>query len=409
MAAIEVQHVSKTYRIPHERHTTLAERLLSLFRPLPVDMLQALSDVSLQIPAGRFVGIIGANGSGKSTLLKVVAGLLEPDAGRVEVHGSLVPLLELGLGFHSELTVRENVLLYGAVLGYPRAQLEACADEAIAFAGLERFRDAKLKSLSSGMLVRLGFSTALQANADILLLDEVLAVGDAQFQRKCLDVFTDLKRQRRTIVLVSHDVGAVQRFCDTVFWLDKGRLVMAGDASEVIQTYLALMTSPIDPPRLEADSSEHRHGDGRVRFVGARLEDEAGRPLTRARAGGRLVLRLEVAAYEPCDPVFGFILWRAGNVVYSTNTELLGVRVGGLAPGDRCVLGMSFVAGLADGQYSVSVAAADRSGLTHDWVNHLLTLVVEGSRCGDGVADLATECRWEVTSRQVDDTRATPP
>src|SRR5207248_11482117 len=150
MNAIEVRGVSKTYRIPHERHTTLAERVLSAFRPVPAEVLEAVRDVSLVIPAGSFVGIIGANGSGKSTLLKMIAGLLVPDEGRVTVNGTIAPLLELGLGFHNELTVRENVELYGAVLGYPREELKRRTDEAVAFAELERFRDAKLKSLSSG-------------------------------------------------------------------------------------------------------------------------------------------------------------------------------------------------------------------------------------------------------------------
>ena len=246
MNAIEVCNVSKTFRIPHERHTTIAERLLGLFRANEIEVLQALQDVSLEVPAGSFVGVIGSNGSGKSTLLKVVAGLLVPDDGQVRINGTLVPLLELGLGFHQELTVRENVTLYGAVLGYSRQSMARRIEEVVAFAGLERFQDAKLKSLSSGMTMRLAFATALRADADTLLLDEVLAVGDAQFQRKCIEVFEGLKRQRKTIVLVSHDLASVQRFCDKVFWLDKGRLVMAGECVEVIQTYLAVSQNSPD-------------------------------------------------------------------------------------------------------------------------------------------------------------------
>jgi ABC-type polysaccharide/polyol phosphate transport system ATPase subunit len=358
--------------------------------------------VSLDIPAGRFVGIIGNNGSGKSTLLKIMAGVLAPDAGHLEVRGTLAALLELGLGFHNELTVHENVVLYGTVLGYSRRQIEARAEEAIAFAGLERFRDAKLKSLSTGMLLRLAFATALRTDADILLLDEVLAVGDVQFQRKCLEVFADLKRQRRTIVLVSHDVSAVQRFCETVFWLDKGRLVMAGEPGEVVGTYLACLTSTVDGPRLSDAPSEHRFGDGRLRFVRAHLEGEDGRPVTTARAGSRLVLRLEVIAHEACsDPVFGFIVWHAGQIVYGTNTVLLGIHSGTLAAGDRCQLEMSFVAGLANGRYSFHVAALSKvDGIVHDWINHLLPLVIEGSRCGEGVVDLGTECRYDVVSAE---------
>ena len=394
MNAIEVRGVSKSFRIPHERHTTLAERLLSFFRYGQVEILKALDDVTLTVPAGQFVGIIGANGSGKSTLLKLMAGLLVPDAGEVAVNGRLVPLLELGLGFHQELTVRENVQLYGLVLGYPISELEDRIADVVAFAGLEAFRDAKLKSLSSGMLVRLAFATAVRADADIVLLDEVMAVGDAQFQRKCIEVFTELKRARRTIVLVSHDLNSVQRFCDKVFWLDRGRLVLSGDSTDVVQSYLTVVQNvglqvvPLD----EVDTSGQRWGDGRLRFSSAHLETEDGRPVTRVTARRRVVLRLEAMASGHCpEPVFGFIVWLGGQVVYSTNTVLLGVPVAPLDSGDRCELQMSFAAGLRDGQYTITVAASDRDGTAYDWINHVFGLLVEGSCCGEGVADLGAD------------------
>ncbi len=318
MNAIEIRNVSKQFRIPHERHTTLAERLLAAFRPNDVEVLHALSDVTVDVPRGSFVGVIGANGSGKSTLLKVMAGLLIPDDGQVRVHGTLVPLLELGLGFQQELSVRENVELYGAVLGYSRATMARRIDEVVAFAGLERFRDAKLKSLSSGMVVRLAFSTALRADADTLLLDEVLAVGDAQFQRKCFEVFAGLKRQRKTIVLVSHDVGSVQRFCEHVYWLDKGRLVMAGEASEVIQTYLAVTQAAAGggASPLESDAeTEHRWGDGKLRFTDVTLTDDEGRAAMQVTPWTRLVARASLTATAAVEnPVIGIMVWLGGQL-----------------------------------------------------------------------------------------------
>jgi lipopolysaccharide transport system ATP-binding protein len=330
----------------------------------------------------------------------MMAGLLVPDTGAVRVKGTIVPLLELGLGFHQELTVRENVLLYGLVLGYPPAELDRRIAEVISFAGLDAFRDAKLKSLSSGMLVRLAFATAIRADAEILLLDEVLAVGDAEFQRKCIDVFTALKRARRTIVLVSHDLNAVQRFCDKVFWLDKGRLVMAGDSTDVVQSYLTVVQNAglqavsLDGP----DPSGHRWGNGRLRLSSARLESEDGRPVTRVVAGRRLVLHLEAAASGECpEPVFGLIVWLGGQPVYSTNTELCGLGIERLEAGDRCHVRMSFSAGLRNGQYTVTVAAADRDGTAYDWINHVITFLVEGSRTGEGIADLGGEIRCAVT------------
>ena len=408
MAAVEVAHVSKTFRIPHERHTHLAERLISLFRPVGFETLAALNDVSLEIPAGSFVGIIGANGSGKSTLLKVIAGLLVPDQGEVRVNGTLAPLLELGLGFHHELTVHENVVLYGSVLGYPRREIVRRVDEVIAFAGLERFRDAKLKSLSSGMLVRLAFATALRADADVLLLDEVLAVGDAQFQRKCIEVFTDLRRQRRTIAVVSHDLLAVQRFCDKVFWLDRGRLVMGGDAAEVVQTYLGVGQSVGAQLSLggePGDASEHRYGDGLVRYVRGSLESEDGASVWRVKAGQRLVLRLEVEAQRPCEnPVFGFMLRCGDRTVYSTNTVLLEIETGGLLAGDRAGIRIPFVAGLANGHYVVTVVIASLDATIHDWVSNFIAFQVEGSRCLEGVADLGAEFHWEPEARPMGQT-----
>lgn len=392
MNAIEVAGVSKTYRIPHERQTTLVERLVAGFRPVPVELLAALQDVTLTVPRGSFVGVIGANGSGKSTLLKVVAGLLVPDAGTVRVHGSVAPLLELGLGFQLELTVRENVELYGTILGYPRRELARRVDEAIAFAELDRFRDAKLKSLSSGMTARLAFATALRADADILLLDEVLAVGDAHFQQKCLAVFDLLRRQEKTIVLVSHDLHTVQRLCDRAYWLDQGRVTAEGPAREVVGTYLAVASgyTPQAADAAPGDACAVRAGDGRLRYAGGRLEDESGQPITRVRAGSRIVLRLAVEAAAPSDTAaFGFVVWRGGQVVYATNSLILGTPPVSFSAGGRAELTIPFTAALTDGVYFISVAIADRSGgPIHDWVNSLATFVVEGSGASEGVADL---------------------
>lgn len=409
MNAIEVEHVSKRFRIPHERHTTLVERLLGLFRPNEVETLEALSDVSVEIPAGSFVGIIGANGSGKSTLLKVMAGLLVPDDGQLRVQGTIVPLLELGLGFQHELSVRENVELYGAVLGYTRASMARKVDEVIAFAGLERFRDAKLKSLSSGMMVRLAFSTALRADADTMLLDEVLAVGDAQFQRKCIEVFQGLKRQRKTIVLVSHDLASVQRFCDRAYWLDKGRVAAAGSANEVIQNYLAVSQGAhLDEPSLESvEGTEHRWGDGKVRFTAIELTDERGEPVTQVPPWTRLVLRTTVAASTAVDPpVFGLLIWLAGQLVYSVNTRMLGIETGPLRAGEQRRLDIHFTSALVNGRYRVSVAAAAAmDGGVYDWLNHATAFLVAGGRCGDGTCDLGAEFDYEGAPH---DLRATP-
>src|SRR5262245_13131906 len=408
--AIEVRHVSKSYRVRWDQHTSLAERALSLFRRRPAEVFHALRDLSLTVPFGAFVGVIGANGAGKSTLLKVISGLLPPDSGAVSVGGTVTPLLELGLGFQGELTARENVALYGAILGFPPGEMAARVEEVIVFAELEQFADARLKSFSSGMVARLGLATALHAAADILLLDEVLAVGDARFQQKCFDAFGTLKKQRSTILFVSHDVGSVQRFCDHVVWLDRGQVAMAGEPQHVVTTYLDIMqqdalskASQRNP--IEVTEPVRRFGDGKARIVAGRLEDEDGTPLSIVRSGTRVVLRL-IAEFdvESTEPIVGFGLRKLGtlgsHVVYTTNNDLLGVPTGRLGPGDRVEICMPFTAAPMNGSYTVFVAIADRTHHPHattflDWINEFLAFSVEDNPCLEGVMDLRAEFEFE--------------
>ncbi len=250
---IEMRDIYKSFQIPHEVHTTLVERVLSIFRPVSYERLEALRGVSVSIDEGEFVGLIGRNGSGKSTLLKLMAGLLVPDSGTCRIRGTMCELLELGLGFNPELTVRENVALYGSILGYPKSELAKRIEGAIDFADLDRFKDVKLKSLSTGMHVRLGFATALQADSDILLLDEILAVGDSEFQGRCLESFEEQKRLRKTIVLVSHDLSQVEKFCDRVILFDKGQVVDSGPPAMIISEYRDLVSESMRSKAAAAD------------------------------------------------------------------------------------------------------------------------------------------------------------
>jgi ABC-type polysaccharide/polyol phosphate transport system ATPase subunit len=397
MHAIEVHAVSKSYRIAHERQTRILERLLSIFRPVPVEHFPAIVDVTVQVPLDSFVGIIGPNGSGKSTLLKLIAGLLVPDSGEIHVQGRIAPVLELGLGFHGELTARENVTLYGALLGYPRAEMRDRVEAAIAFAEVERFRDAKLKSFSSGMVARLAFATALLADADVLLLDEVLAVGDAHFQEKCFSALADVRRGRRTVVLVSHDLGSIQRLSDRVLWMDRGRLVMTGAAEEVVQAYLASSRgAPSAEGQPAAELPPGRFGDGDVHFVAGSLISCNGP--SRVESGERVMLRLVVESSGTSDdPVIGFGIRRLGAhgapTIYTVSTELLGMRTGRFHPGRRVEVRMSFTANLMNGDYAITVAIAKRADDAgnwpfHDWVSDFVTFSVVGSPCADGIVDL---------------------
>lgn len=401
--AIELRDVHKSFRLPHEVHTTLTERILSGFRGMTYEHFEALRGVDLSIERGAFVGIIGGNGSGKSTLLKIVSGLLPPDRGEVHVDGSMSALLELGLGFSAELTVRENVELYAAVLGYPRREVTRRVDEAIAFAGLERFRDAKLKNLSTGMRARLGFATALQADSDILLLDEILAVGDADFQLKCLDVFERFKQERRTIVLVTHDLTQVQRFCDECVLLQRGVIVERGDPDAVIPHYLRsvgrLAGAHID---LEAPG-HHRAGDGRVRAAEGWLEDEAGERIGRVRCGERVVVVVVYDVVEDThDPVFGVsLVGEDGTVMYSTNTHWDGTATERLRAGLRVEVRVPLTVALRNGRYSVQagVGMSDLSGM-HDLVDGIATLVVTGSRVRHGITDLLGRVSYRILDQE---------
>lgn len=234
--ALSIQHLSKDFKLPHERKNSIKESILS-FKKQTYDKLHALHDVSFEVKRGEFFGIVGRNGSGKSTLLKLIGGIYQPTTGSIHVNGTLTPFIELGIGFNPELTGRENVYLNGAILGLTRKEITAKYDEIVDFAELHKFMDQKLKNYSSGMQVRLAFSIAIQAHNDILLIDEVLAVGDANFQRKCYNVFKDIKKSGRTVVFVTHDMNAVQEYCDRATMIEDSRIVMVGKPREVALRY----------------------------------------------------------------------------------------------------------------------------------------------------------------------------
>jgi ABC-type polysaccharide/polyol phosphate transport system ATPase subunit len=237
-SAIEVSNVSKSFRIPHEQRTTVKEVFLHPFRHTAYEVNEALKDVSFSVEKGEFFGVIGPNGSGKSTLLKTLASIYRPDSGRIVVRGQLSPFIELGAGFNIELNARDNILVNGTLLGLSRRDLAAKFDDILAFAELERFVDQKLKNFSSGMLLRLAYSIAIQVPFEVLLLDEVLAVGDQSFQEKCFATFEQMRAARKTVVFVSHDLTSVRRFCDRVLLLVDGVPRSIGRAKEVVDEYL---------------------------------------------------------------------------------------------------------------------------------------------------------------------------
>lgn len=236
--AISVAGVSKTFRIPHEKITSVKGAVTGLFKSGGYEEFRALDDVSFEVKKGEFFGIIGRNGSGKSTLLKILAGIYQADKGKVKISGMISPFLELGIGFNPELSGRDNVYLNATVLGMTKKQIDKKFDDIVKFSELERFIDQKLKNYSSGMQVRLAFSVSIHANRDILLMDEVLAVGDSNFQSKCLEEFNKYREMGRTVVIVTHDISVVERYCDRAMLLRNGKIVKIGKADEVANEYI---------------------------------------------------------------------------------------------------------------------------------------------------------------------------
>ena len=241
--AIVVEHLFKRFRIPHERKITVYQHLAGLFRggSYSYEVFAALQDISFTVKHGETFGIIGPNGSGKSTLLKILAGVLYPDSGRVRVNGKIAPFLELGVGFQPDLTAKENIFLYGAIMGLSKKEIATKYDEILDFAELKRFESMKLKNFSSGMAVRLAFSTAIQTDPDILLVDEVLAVGDESFQRKCSEKIDEIRKDGKTIILVSHAMGIVQELCKRCILIRNGNIISLGETKTVIDKYLEIL------------------------------------------------------------------------------------------------------------------------------------------------------------------------
>jgi ABC-type polysaccharide/polyol phosphate transport system ATPase subunit len=236
--AIQVKQLYKTFRVPRHRVHTLKERALHPLRRTSFDQFEVLRNIDFDVMQGEFFGIVGRNGSGKSTLLKCLAGIYKPDAGRIRLAGRLSPFIELGVGFNPDLTARDNVVINAVMMGLTPSDARARFDEIIAFAELERFVDLKLKNYSSGMQVRLAFSVMVQSDADVMLIDEVLAVGDAMFQQKCLDVFYRLRSEGKTVVLVTHEMGLVERFCHRAMMINGGDITDIGDPAEIGRAYL---------------------------------------------------------------------------------------------------------------------------------------------------------------------------
>lgn len=276
--AVKISHIDKSFKLPHERQNTLKSTLLN-FSKRGYERQVVLKDFSLTVEKGEFLGILGRNGSGKSTLLKTLSGIYAVDEGKIEINGKLTPFIELGVGFNPELSGRDNVYLNGALLGFSRSDIDEIYDEIVSFAELERFMDQKLKNYSSGMQVRLAFSIAIRANADILVLDEVLAVGDEAFQRKCYDYFNELKAKKKTVILVTHDMSAVQRFCTRAVVINKGKIIFDGATDKATEVYRNLNLESTEHS-IKVENEKRVSSQKRDLIKDIQTLDERGKPKT---------------------------------------------------------------------------------------------------------------------------------
>ncbi len=429
--AVEFDNVSRRFRLLREKRNTFQERLVGLFKPSGgQEEYWALRDVSFEVPPGTTLGLIGHNGSGKSTTLKLVTRILEPTSGRVTVRGRVSALLELGSGFHPDLSGRDNVYLNGSLLGFNRRDMDRRIDEIIDFAELGPFIDTPVKHYSSGMYMRLGFAIATAVEPDILITDEVLAVGDETFQRKCMNRIHDFREEGRTILFVSHTLEAVRNLCSQTIWLDHGRIVAAGDTMTTLDAYMRWANakdreriereqaqaapSSLAPPRKigsedeseqptetnvppEPEEEPNRHGTREVEITRVEFLAADGRPAGVFMTGEALTVRMHYLAKQPSmEPVFGVALYNRGGLhINGPNTRFGGQPI-------PLVHGTGYVDYIVDrlpllaGEYLVTAAVYDTAMLhAYDHHERRFLLTVQTGSVGERYGTFLIPSHWE--------------
>ena len=364
--SVIVKDLYKTFRLPHEQHSGIKQRIINVFKGVKgYETQKILNDISFEIKKGEFFGIVGRNGSGKSTLLKILAGVYVPDKGLVQVNGSLTPFIELGVGFNPELTGRENVFLNGALLGFSKIEMEAMYDTIVEFAEIEDFMDQKLKNYSSGMQVRLAFSIAIRAKSDILLIDEVLAVGDAAFQSKCFDYFYELKKSDTTVIFVSHDQGSLERFCDRGILLNDGKIVTCGKIKDVLKSYRGIVLEELEGDNLATKVDEEKDKIEYAKITDTIAMDISGKKSTKFSYQDDIIISFKINVKRTIEnPVFGVTIWQKNveRAVLATNTNIDDYKSTGVFnKGDVINFQVKMPKNLNSGEYRVEPAITNDS------------------------------------------------
>jgi ABC-2 type transport system ATP-binding protein len=371
--AVKVNHVYKDFSYTSHTSSTIKSTLVELLHPgrrkenIKKNTQHALKDINFDIKKGEFFGIVGRNGSGKSTLLKIIAGIYQPNKGSVNMQGKLVPFIELGVGFNPELTGKENVYLNGALLGFDKSEIDSMYDQIVEFAELEKFMDQKLKNYSSGMQVRLSFSMAIRAKADILLIDEVLAVGDADFQRKCFDYFKKLKKDKKTVVFISHDMGAIQEYCSRAMLIDSNKVECIGAPEKISSLYKRLyINNDHKEEKIENNSILDRWGDGGVKFTEVRILNST---TLNADVAKDIIVSVDLLSLDSYEVTVGFsVSDETGSILFGTNTSILKIPKIIMKRNKSKTVTWHIPNIFNKGKYELNIAAIDSTGtVTFDW------------------------------------------
>ncbi len=398
--AIVVSDLRKVFRLPHEKKNTFYELIVGMFKNNGHEDFVALKNINFTVKKGETIGIIGENGSGKSTLLKIITNILRPNKGSVKINGTITSFLELGVGFQPDLTVKENVYLYGAVMGFSDKEIDMKIEEILNFSGLKRFEDAKLKNLSSGMQVRIAFATAIQTDPEILLMDEVLAVGDMEFQQKCFDVFQQYIKDKKTIVFVSHDLGSVRKFCSKTLLLRHGEQIAFGDTNEIIDKYVYGTNNhpkngqKIDVQNEKNEDKKTRWGDKKVEIIDVRLIDKFGRKNTFFNSEDLMTVQIDYNINLPTnDLVIGIAIYSENNILcYGTNTEIQKFLLDNTTGKKEIRLVMHKLI-MMEGKFYLTVAAHSKEHMPYDWLDKQFSFNI--IKKGNNVGLFEIPCEWE--------------